>query len=66
MSDEADITQARQELEEAIRRKYTQLIMNEAEPTGKCLNCGVRCKDKRWCDKDCEDDWEYRRRRGFK
>ena len=27
--------------------------------TGRCLNCGVKVKDKRrWCGTDCRDVWE--------
>lgn len=62
MSDDADRTQERLELEEAIRRQYRQ----ESAPikgTGFCLNCGepIR-KDMRWCDQYCRDDFEQRKK----
>lgn len=35
-----------------------------AAPTGRCLNCGVRLrKDRRWCNAECREDWEARRKR---
>ena len=59
MSDDADKTQDRIELEETIRRKEMNGI-KYLEGTGSCLNCGEKLNDsKRWCDKDCADDWEY-------
>mgnify|MGYP003349935405 FL=1 len=59
MSDDADKTQDRLEKEELIRKKYQQTI-RYADSTGYCLNCGEALPDKRrWCDKDCADDWEH-------
>lgn len=62
MSDDADRTQDRIELEEKIRRKYRQTdapIMG----TGFCLNCGeALSKDMRWCDQYCRDDYEQRKK----
>jgi predicted amidophosphoribosyltransferase len=59
MSDDADKTQERIELEDAIRRKGMSDI-NYVKPTGLCLNCGEKLNDsRRWCDKDCADDWDY-------
>ena len=59
MSDDADKTQDRIELEEAIRRKEMETI-KYIQGTGHCLNCGTKLKDsRRWCDKDCADDWDY-------
>ena len=62
MADEADLAQAHLEAEDIIRKKYTRRPVMEAEATGECLNCyepvslGIR-----WCDKDCQDDWQKRR-----
>jgi hypothetical protein len=59
MSDDADKTQDRLEKEDAIRRKEMD-SMKYIKATGHCLNCGTKLKDlRRWCDKDCADDWEY-------
>ena len=59
MSDDADKTQDRLELEEALRRKEMQNI-KYVEGTGFCLNCGEKLNDnRRWCNKDCADDWDY-------
>ncbi len=62
MSDEVDITQAREELEAEIRRKYMVLASTEADPIGKCLNCGEGFDNnhQRWCDPDCQHDWKQR------
>jgi predicted aldo/keto reductase-like oxidoreductase len=63
MSDDADMTQDRLELEEKIRRKYIHRTANEVDATGYCLNCGEDLPiDKRWCDADCQQDWQKRRR----
>lgn len=35
-----------------------------AEATGHCLNCGDRLrKGRRWCNAECREDWEARRKR---
>lgn len=59
MSDDADKTQERIEREDAIRRKEMKGI-KYIQGTGNCLNCGKKLNDaRRWCDKDCADDWDY-------
>jgi RNA polymerase-binding transcription factor DksA len=63
MSDDADMTQDRMELEDKIRKKYTQRLAKEAEANGYCLECGEDLPaEKRWCDANCRDLWEERRR----
>jgi hypothetical protein len=62
MADEADLAQAHLEAEDTIRRKYTRRPVMEAEATGECLNCYEPVSlDMRWCDRDCQDDWQKRR-----
>jgi hypothetical protein len=63
MSDDADISQERQEREDAIRRMYAPANGLEVMATGRCLNCDADVEgEMRWCDKDCQDDWNKRRR----
>ena len=62
MSDDVDLAQDHIEREEAMRRKYKATPKLEAEPTGECLNCYEPVSlDMRWCDKDCQEDWQKRR-----
>lgn len=59
MSDDADKTQDRLEKEEFLRKKYQKTI-RYVESNGHCLNCGEPLSDdRRWCDKDCAEDWEH-------
>ena len=59
MSDDADKTQERLELEEMLRRKYASEEVH-TQGNGQCLNCGDKItKERRWCSKECADDWEY-------
>jgi hypothetical protein len=59
MSDDADKTQDRLEKEEMLRRREQETIVY-VKGTGQCLNCGEKLNDsRRWCDKDCADDWDY-------
>tara|TARA_R110000772_G_scaffold32788_4_gene80063 strand:- start:1130 stop:1336 length:207 start_codon:yes stop_codon:yes gene_type:complete len=68
MADDADMTQARAEIEESLRRKFsTPAITVKLEATGYCLNCEeVVGEGERFCDKDCRDDFELRNLRGMK
>lgn len=66
MSDEADMTQEREEREAELRRKYSTPQVRDAEPCGKCLNCGEEFpegSEKRWCDEHCAIDWTKRQQR---
>ena len=62
MSDEADMTSAREEIENEIRRKYLDKNLGlEVEHTGVCLNCGDKTiGTQRWCDVMCRNDWQRR------
>ena len=63
MADEADLAQSHLEAEERIRKKYSKKPSLEAEPTGECLNCFEPLElGERWCNSDCRQDWELRRR----
>lgn len=63
MSDDIDRTQERLEIEEMLRRKYAS-EETSIQGTGQCLNCGDSIsKDRRWCNKECADDWEYYNKR---
>ena len=42
-----------------LRRKYASEDI-QTQGNGQCLNCGDKItKEKRWCSKECADDWEY-------
>lgn len=64
MSDDADKSQDREELEQEIRKKYIKPTEKEVEATGICLNCGEPVRDDvRWCDVFCRNDWQSRQRK---
>ena len=64
MADDADLAQEHLEIENALRKKYRSANKLEAEPTGECLNCYEPVPfGARWCDKDCQEDWQKRRER---
>ena len=49
--------------EMALKVIRSKLQRNKAEHTGKCLNCDEIVEPpKRWCDGDCRDDWERRKK----
>ena len=57
MADEADLTQARLEREEALRRRTPPAPI--LPYCGQCYWCGEALPPtRRWCDADCRDDWE--------
>ena len=63
MSDDADKTQDRIEIEDEIRKRYRKTY-DYVKESGHCLNCGeVVPSGRRWCDKDCAEDWEYNQQR---
>ena len=60
MADIADITTARQELEEEILRQYKRVEGGPA-PTGRCHNCDAPVEAGAcFCDADCRADWQDR------
>jgi len=77
MSDEADLTQDRLDIEAEVRRKFRGAPKREVEPIGMCLNCQepfvdddgnelvAGGKDKRWCNEHCTKDWTDRRQRSM-
>ena len=63
MADDSDITQDRLEIEERIRKRYTQKTTQEIDASGFCLECDEELPPaKRWCNADCRDMWEVRRK----
>lgn len=62
MSDAADRAQDQIENEAFLREKYRPVVLLDANPTGVCLNCDEPlAKNMRWCDADCQLDWEKRK-----
>lgn len=57
ISDPSDLATERERLyrEAALRARKPM----GPKPSGFCLNCGEPVRPpRRWCDKDCRDDWE--------
>lgn len=46
-----------QALDDAIERARTSV--KEIKFTGKCIYCAAPLNDRRFCDAQCRDDWEY-------
>jgi hypothetical protein len=64
MSDDADMAQDQMDREQELRRKYRPIVTIEVHSNGECLNCFEPLPmNIRWCNKDCQDDWEKRRAR---
>lgn len=67
MADEADMTQARQEAEEAMRARQTP-VPALPPATGRCLYCD-EAADTHFCSTDCRQEWDHeravRRRQGL-
>lgn len=62
MIDDAN-DRAERDLQLAIRAARCSNGLDAPEPTGHCLNCGERVEPAhRWCDDECRDDWQARRR----
>lgn len=57
MADDADVSQARMEAEEAQRKASRNWTM--LPDLGQCYNC-LDYIDGRFCDADCLSDWERR------
>jgi hypothetical protein len=59
--DDADLTQLREETQQALIAKYKPATKMEAEATGECLWCeAVISYNRRWCDTYCRDSWDCR------
>ena len=64
MADEVDVTQERIEREVEIMRRAIAAMSEEVKPIGECLWCGEALDNgRRWCNAECRDSWELRRRR---
>ena len=64
MADEVDVTQERIEREIEIMRRAIAVMSEEVKPIGECLWCGeILDNGRRWCNAECRDSWELRRRR---
>lgn len=65
--DDADIAGERDEKLMSSRLKAAHDFAPEAKACGVCLNCGEPVAPaRRWCDAECREDWELRRRQGIK
>lgn len=65
MADIADLTQAREEALDSVRRKSEHSLarVRELEPNGECWECGEDVPiNKLFCDKDCSDMYEARKK----
>lgn len=65
MADEADITSNNEEFNH-LQDLYVSRKPEGPQPRGHCLNCGPDAElpyPMRWCDQDCQDDWQQRQRR---
>lgn len=53
-------------LAEAIEARKT-FAPSPGHATGRCLCCGLPVEPpRRWCDRDCADDWEAERARAMR
>jgi hypothetical protein len=60
--DEADISDARAEIEDRLRAMYRQPT-ETPQGTGECLWCGELIEGQgRWCDSACRDDFMRHKR----
>lgn len=67
MADEIDRACAREQLdtELAIQAHATRAAEQRLTPMGECYNCGAQIPDDHtFCDADCRDDYQHRRRYG--
>ncbi len=54
---------AQLDLERAIAAARNSNGLDSPEPTGECLNCQAPViPPARWCDPDCQQDWQLRTR----
>jgi RNA polymerase-binding transcription factor DksA len=64
MSDDADMAQDQMDREQELRKKYKPRGDMEVHSIGYCLNCSEPLPmNIRWCDHECQIDWEKRRAR---
>lgn len=62
MGDAADITDVRIEMELGVALGRARTHAPEARATGFCLNCDEPLPHRvRWCDHECQVDWQRRR-----
>lgn len=63
--DDADLADVRiRSMIESAREEAAHQLTKMAVATGHCLNCGEDLDDgRRFCDKDCADDWHKRNMR---
>lgn len=61
MADDADRSQDRMEVEEALRRRFKP--KEEIPPKGLCYYCDADvAHPKKFCDSDCAEGWEFEQR----
>jgi hypothetical protein len=61
-----EIDRANDQAEELLKRAilHASQVKYDVEPNGKCHNCLARVpKGRRFCDKDCSDDYTKRKER---
>jgi hypothetical protein len=64
--DDRFLENAEEAMREIIDRKVASIRQRPSlKPIGNCYNCGESIQfSKLFCDMDCSNDWEHRRRMG--